>query len=286
MGVFRFLVASNSKGGEKENMEIVEQVLEVLKNCDRLPSNPDDGFLRKTIEKLVTQEGVVRFFVFVCQKSKYTALSGPRPEEYMPVTAERDDLLQPRVPKILELQEKLRQLGVPMELCFLIGDADFEIFKLPYLEGITIDREVFARRMVRYADSFEARVKKDFGRRCTVFSLSTLGIGPDKRQPSLPSEDLASELEFIRSRYREGRYGDPLNFPEKVICEMTDLKLRCYGNQGHLLKDLGPGVLLQTEGGPGRWLLRTTMLRCTGSRAVPAIYPWIRSEELEEMELN
>lgn len=264
-------------------MEIMEKVYQLLKKYDRWPGNPDDAFLRETVAKSVAEEGRLRFFIFICQKSDYRALTGPNPEEYMPVTAEQDDLFQPRVPKLLELREDLLRLGFPSELCFLIGDEDFEIFKLPYLEGIAIDREIFRRRKEQYAKSFAARVESDFGNCCAVFSLSALGVGPDARPPRLTKEELASELDYVRSRYAEGRYGEARNFPEEVLAEMTDLKLRCYGWQGYLLEDFGPGVLLQTEGGPARWLLRTKMLRATGAKAVPAIYPWVREEELAEL---
>ena len=58
---------------------------------------------------------------------------------------------------------------------------------------------------------------------------------------------------------------------------MVYSKYKLYGAQGKFLEELG-GILLQTEG-PGVWLERTEMLKCTGSSSIPAIYPWIRAEE-------
>jgi len=109
-----------------------------------------------------------------------------------------------------------------------------------------------------------------------------MNVIPDEKDPIISKMQMVKERKFFDRLFSpEGPYKGNLTFSSEIIDEMVRLKYRLYGSQGKFLEELG-GVLLQTEG-PGVWLERTQMLRCTGSTAVPAIYPWIRKEELANM---
>ena len=63
-----------------------------------------------------------------------------------------------------------------------------------------------------------------------------------------------------------GPYEGILNFSKEDLINMVYSKYKLYGAQGKFLEELG-GILLQTEG-PGVWLERTEMLKCTGSSSI------------------
>jgi len=260
--------------------EITGRVFSILKEFDRMVNNPDDSFLRETIRIQLEELGLIRFFVFICPKFNPKALFGPKPEEYMPVEASRGDLFEPRVPKIKEMADWLKLIGVPVELNCIIGDNDAENYIFPFLPEIKIDPVIFLQRQKLYEKSFTARVRKLLGKNCIAWSLSVSGIGLDETESNISAEEIIRELQFFDWLFsREGPYHGMLKFPDKTLKEMVRLKFGLYGAQGKFLEELA-GILLQTEG-PGVWLQRTMMLRSAGNRAVPAIYPWIRQEELQ-----
>jgi hypothetical protein len=217
--------------------------------------------------------------VFVCPKFNTEALFGPTPENYMPAVSSKGDLFEQRVPKIRELRENLMRSGVPTEMNLIIGDNDAQVYIFPFLPKLQIDLAAFSRRQRLYERSFNARATRLLGKGCVTWSLGDLGIGTDETEPTISEEDMTRELKFFEWLFStEGPYKGKLTFPDETLREMVQLKFQLYGNQGRFMEELG-GILLQTEG-PGVWLQRTQMLRCTCAKAVPAIYPWIRKEEL------
>lgn len=265
----------NKKGGEV--MEKVDRAYQILMGVDRLQDNPDTEFLRATIAQQLSSEGILRFFVFVCPKFNPSALFSERPEEYMPVVALQNDLFQQRILKIQKLQQELDRIGVVAEINLVIGDNDAEAYVLPFVQ-VRADLEKFRLRQQIYEKSFRARAERQFMCNCVVWSLGCLSVNPDNACPIISEGEMSKELVFFSWLFSEdGPYKGKLTFTKEQLQKMVELKFRLYGSQGKFLEQLG-GILLQTEG-PGVWLQRTKMLRCTGSAAVPAIYPWIRKEE-------
>ena len=265
-------------------MEIVEQVYQLLKSYDRLPSNPDDEFLRETIAKQLGKEGRIRLMVLVCPRLDYLALRGDKPEEFFPTGWRQDGFFLPRLPKLKELRIALQGM-VATEFVYLIGDEDVESYKWPLLEGIGLDKEGLNKRKDAYRQSIIKLITERVGGSATILSLSELGVEPDTVEPQIGTEEFGLELGFFAERFSPtGTYGGFGVGPE-LLKKMARKKFQTYGAQGRLLEDLG-GILLQTEGGPSRWRLETELFRCTGAQAIPAIYPWIRSEELEEIKVS
>ena len=259
-------------------MLITEMVTELILRVDRLEGNPDRNKIGEIVESLISQEGLVRFLVFVCPKFDTAALLSGKPEYYMPIKAAAGDLFEPRIAKLLELKDKLMRLGLPAEINLVIGDNDAEEYIFPFLKDRNVDLEKLKSRQTLYRLSFERRTENvSLGKVC-AWSLAEEGIGLDQAEPKIPADAFDKELCFFRRLFsKAGPYRGKLEFTEEELREMVVLKYRLYGAQGKFLKELN-GILLQTEG-PGVWLERTQMLRCTGSEAVPAVYPWIRKEE-------
>jgi len=252
---------------------------QILREYDRMPNNSDSPLLEKAVERQLRENGILRLLVFVCPRFKTGALFETTPENYMPATSGKGDLFEPRVLKIQRLREELMRAGVPTEINLVIGDNDAQVYIFPFLPELQVDPVVFSRRQRLYERGFDARAKRLLGRECVTWSLGDLEIGPDETEPTISEEEIARELRFFEWLFSaEGPYRGRLTFPDETLREMVKLKFQLYGNQGRFMEELG-GILLQTEG-PGVWLQRTKMLRCTGSKAVPAIYPWIRKEEL------
>lgn len=271
----------DGKDGEKRSMDKITRAYQLIREFDRLPDNPDVPYLEGAVRDQMEELGVIKFSVFVCPKFNPAALLSPTPEEYMPTTANVSDLFRPRVPKTLALKDELLRLGIPIELNLIIGDNDAEAYLLPFLQGIKVDPDRLSRRQKLYERSFDVRVKRQLGQGCITWSLADLGIGPDEAEPEITEEEIARELRFFAWLFsEEGPYKGMFTFSKGTLRQMAKLKFRLYGNQGRFLEELG-GILLQTEG-PGVWLQRTQMLRCTGAKAVPAIYPWIRTEEFTQ----
>lgn len=262
-------------------MSVIQQATRFLQKFDRLPNNPDDDRLEKMVQVQLAELGLIRLLVFACPKFDTEALLGPEPEKYMPVSTSKDDLFRPRVPKIVELREGMQQLGIITEPNIILGDNDAEIYIFPFLEEVKIDSAKYRQRQKQYEKSFDARIRRLLGDVSVAWSLSDLEIGLDEQEPKVSQEEMQRELKFFEWLFSsEGPYKDALTFSEKTLRRMVRRKFRLYGRQGRFLEELG-GVLLQTKG-PGVWLQRTRMLRSTGAKSVPAIYPWIRSEELKE----
>ncbi len=263
-------------------MEIADQIYALFKQFDRLPTNPDDEFLKEVLECQLAEEGLVRVFVFVCPKFNPEALMSSSPEEYMPVKAFRDDLFLQRVARIKEFQDSILRFGIVLEVNLILGDNDAELYIFPFIKRLLVDREKYDLRKRLYARNYAERSARLGIKNCVVWSLSDLGIGLDDSSPIISERAFERELRFFDWLFSaSGPYKGTLQFTLVELQEMVNLKYRLYGSQGKLLESMG-GVLLQTEG-PGVWLERTEMLRSTGSKAVPAIYPWIRKEELANL---
>jgi hypothetical protein len=270
-------------GGVVVNATLVDRVVEVLQEADRMPKNPDNSFLRETVEKQLTEEGLVRLIVFICPKFNTPALFGNSTDGYMPVESLKNDLFEPRIPKIIELRAALFKLGVVSTLEFVVGDNDFETCRLPFFPDLKWDPKKVAVRRQRYVESFELRVREEFGVLVNVWSLADLGITLSTNSPKVSEDQFERELKFFSWLFsQKGPYESRVFFGDTQLREMAELKFRAYGAQGEFLEDLLQGILLQTEG-PGVWLQRTQMFRCTGAESAPAIYPWIRREEVREM---
>jgi len=265
-------------------MEMVEQVYQLLKSFDRLPNNPDDGFLRETISQLIGEGGRLRLVVTVSPRLDYLALRGNKPEEFFPTGWQPNGFFLPRLPKLKELRATLQNV-VAAEFVYPIGDEDVESYKWPLLEGVNLNKRKLSERRATYRQSIARLIEERVGGPSTVISLSELEIKPEETNIELTPEEFARELGFFTKRFSPtGTYGE-FGVGPKLLRKMVQRKLQTYGAQGRLLEDIG-GILLQTEGGPGRWRLETELYRCTGAQAIPAIYPWIRSEELEVMKIG
>ena len=270
----------NLKGGVTMNR--LNKAVDVLRGCDWMLNNPDDTFLENEVKRQVSEEGLLRLNVFVCPKFNTQALQTDSPVEYMPEKVEITDLFEPRISRIKQLIKDLQKVGIMTEPNVIIGDNDAEVYIFPFCEGLNISPEDLRKRQLVYLTNFERRVLKTIGKGCVVWSLADMDVVPDETDPVISEIQMEKECKFFDWLFSpEGPYKGNLTFSSEVIDEMVRLKYRLYGSQGRFLEELG-GVLLQTEG-PGVWLERTQMLRCTGSVAIPAIYPWIRKEELAKM---
>jgi len=257
----------------------MSKALETLKRYDRLSNNSDFLLIEKTITDQLQQDGLLRLCIFVCPKFNPKALLSSRPENYMPIES-GPDLFEPRIQKIKSLRNDLMKAGLPTEINLIIGDNDAEEYIFPLMEALTIDKVLYRQRQSAYKISFEQRCQKLFGGNAglAVWSLAECGVSLDKTEPFISEVAIQKELGFFRWLFsNNGPYRGMLNFSEEALARMAKMKYLLYGAQGKFLEVLG-GILLQTEG-PGVWLERTNMLRCTGSQAIPVIYPWIRKGE-------
>jgi len=266
---------------ERVLMLNLPKALEVLSRYDRLTDNPDISKISEAISAQLNKEGLLRLCVFICPKFNTQALFSPKPENYMPATVNTLGLFEDRVAKVTALRKDLLRSGLLTELNLILGDNDAEEYIFPFMNSIDVHRNQYRERQSMYRRAFEERCRDLFGKNCVVWSLAELAVTKDKTKPNISSEALSKELKFFGWLFSvEGPYKGKLSFSRDTLIEMATQKYQLYGAQGKFLEMLG-GILLQTEG-PGVWLERTQMLRCTGSLAIPAIYPWIRQEEIAD----
>lgn len=257
-------------------------VLETLTQLDRMPKNPDSNWIMQ-IAETSNRSGEITLNVFVCPKFNTPALGRGDALSYFPTNAEGvDDLFLQRQKKILTLMQELKGKGVTPYLNILIGDNDAQEYIFPFM-NIEVPEGTYATSQELYRASFERRATSAFsGFSVSVESLGRRRIVRSRVQPALGDEHIDQEANFFGWLFGPtGPYKGALSFSADVLREMALRKFQLYGAQGQYLQNKG-GVLLQTEG-PDVWLLRTRMLRSTGAKAVPAIYPWIRSDELKKM---
>lgn len=261
----------------------LEKTVRAIESRDRIFNNPDRPKISDTIEKQLGKIGFLRLCIFVCPKFNTEAIFSGTPEKYMPTKTDPDDLFGLRIKEIRKLRQDLTKAGLPNEINIVIGDNDAEEYIFPFIEGLSFNPDAYKKRKALYKYSFEQRCRREFGNRVVVWSLAEFGVSQDESEPCIPEESLQKEIVFFRWLFSgKGPYRGTLNFSKETLVTMAKMKYRLYGAQGKFLEGLG-GILLQTEG-PGVWLERTNMLRCTGSLAIPAIYPWIRAEEIERRE--
>lgn len=266
------------KETEEVPMFDLKKAIKALRKYDRLENNPDTSKLERIIIDQLQESGLLRLNVFVCPKFSSKALLSKMPENYIPIES-GPDLFEPRIQKILDIRRDLFKAGLPTEINLLIGDNDAEEYIFPFMNSVIIDKKIYQQRQKDYRFSFEQRCQKIFSaQNCIIWSLAENGVIADETEPIISLQAINKELNFFRWLFSiDGPYKGLLSFSEDVLMEMIKIKYQLYGAQGKFLELLG-GVLLQTEG-PGVWLERTAMLKCTGSPAIPAIYPWIRKKE-------
>ena len=200
----------------------------------------------------------------------------------MPATVNTLGLFEDRVAKVTALRKDLLRSGLLTELNLILGDNDAEEYIFPFMNSIDVHRNQYRERQSMYRRAFEERCRDLFGKNCVVRPLAELAVTKDQSKPNIYSEALSKELKFFDWLFSvDGPYKGKINFSRNTLVQMAIQKYQLYGAQGKFLEMLG-GILLQTEG-PGVWLERTQMLRCTGSPAIPAIYPWIRQEEIADL---
>ncbi|NMB70225.1 hypothetical protein GYA27_03440 [candidate division WWE3 bacterium] len=256
--------------------------LDVINSMDRMPNNVDRDEIVKTLTRAESTK-ILNLSVFVCPKFLTEALLSGKPEEYMPVTADDpNDLFFQRIPKIKQVLGDIRKAGIVPTLNILIGDNDAEVYIYPFLPDLKINPAEFDKRRKEHLQSYVARASNLFDSAIAVESLGLRKVVPGNEKATIADDELKAEVTFFGWLFGEsGPYKGKLKFDQATLEKMARLKFALYGAQGNYLKKIG-GILLQTEG-PGVWLQRTMMLRCTGARAIPAIYPWIRKEELRNM---
>ena len=172
------------------------------------------------------------------------------------------------------------KVGLPTEINLIIGDNDAEEYIFPFIKSFSFNKSLYKERQLQYKRAFEEKYEDLFGGdgRCFVWSFADLDVFSDKIDPKISKEATEKEIKFFEWLFSSnGPYEGILNFSKEDLINMVYSKYKLYGAQGKFLEELG-GILLQTEG-PGVWLERTEMLKCTGSSSIPAIYPWIRAEE-------
>lgn len=270
---------SKNKKREEDRVFQMDKALQTLKKYDRLSDNPDFSRMEKVILDQLEKDGLLRLCVFVCPKFNPKALLSATPENYMPIES-GPDLFEPRIQKIRSLRKDLMKAGLPTEINLIIGDNDAEEYIFPFMEALTMDKELYRQRQSAYRISFEQRCQKLFGGNAglIVWSLAENRVILDQNEPTISADAMQKELGFFKWLFsNQGPYRGSLNFSEENLNKMVKMKYMLYGAQGKFLELLG-GVLLQTEG-PGIWLERTNMLKSTGSSSIPAIYPWIRKKE-------
>ncbi|MBU0534871.1 hypothetical protein KKC62_01705 [Patescibacteria group bacterium] len=252
---------------------------DIVNSMDRMPGNPDAAWI-ESIVSVAIKTGVLDLSVFVCPKFNTVALYSKQPEEYMPATADDpNDLFFQRIPKLKKVLADLKNTGVSPKLHILVGDNDAEVYIFPFMRGFNLNLAKFDKRRAAYLQSFEVRAGSLFSKDAEVQSLGLNNVVPGTSEAKVAEDELQSELVFFGWLFGEtGPYKGNLKFDQQTLEEMVRLKFALYGAQGKFLQKIG-GILLQTEG-PKIWLQRTRMLRCTGATTVPAIYPWIRKEEM------
>ncbi len=269
-------------GGVTVTRQLVEGVVAVLESFDRLPENPDRGYLREMVKMQIETQGFLNLVVFVCPDTNQFALSTATPERFFPERSSTSDLFQPRILKIKELRRMLfEKVGVVTWLNFILGDNGADLYLLPFLKRLAMDWEEYGYRRKKYYRSFCTRVGVEFGIMTEVWSLADLNMRFFEGEVEFSLEEL--EQERLK---RAGDYQETFSAFE-VSAEsqrrMVRLKRLAYLAQGQFIEEMG-GVFLQTE---MPWLFKTLMLRSSNReqpiRALPTIYPWIRREELKEI---
>lgn len=274
----KFFEIKNKK--KEVKMFNIKNVIEILKKYDKMFNNPDIINIEKNIINELQKTGLLRLCIFICPKFNPKALLSSSPENYMPIQVDGSGLFEPRVAKILSLKKNLMKVGLPTEINLIIGDNDAEEYIFPFIKSFSFDRALYKERQLQYKRAFEEKYEDLFGgnERCVVWSFADLDVFSDKIEPTISKEAIEKEIKFFEWLFSsDGPYKNILNFSKKDLIDMVSLKYKLYGAQGKFLEELG-GILLQTEG-PGVWLERTEMLKCTGSSSIPTIYPWIRNEE-------
>lgn len=258
----------------------IEKAIETFKKYDKIQNNPDIYFIEKMIVDQLQENGLLKLCIFVCPKFNTRALLSRTTEQYMPIKTDRQDLFEQRIKKILSLKKDLMKAGLPTEINVILGDNDAEEYIFPFINSFVINSDIYKQRQNEYCISFKKRCLDLFGEtKFIVWSLSELGISQDIKEPSISKNAMEKEINFFKWLFSDnGPYLGILNFTQEILTEMVRIKYKLYGAQGEFLEMLG-GVLLQTEG-PGVWMERTNMFKCTGSNAIPAIYPWIRDDEI------
>lgn len=251
---------------------------DVLNSMDRMPNNPDGTWIAEIVAT-AGKTGTLDLDVFVCPKFNTAALFSKQAEEYMPITADDpNDLFFQRIPKLKLVLADLKKSGVTPKLHIFIGDNDAEAYIFQFMKDFNVDLKKLNERRLAYLKSFTERAGALFGEDATVKSLGLNNVVPGSTEVVVAEDELRAEVTFFGWLFGDtGPYKGNLKFDQETLEKMVKLKFALYGAQGKFLQEKG-GILLQTEG-PGVWLQRTRMLRCTGAKAVPAIYPWIRKEE-------
>jgi len=101
----------SSKFEEFERRCIMDAVLKILRELDRLEGNPNfpsSEFVTRALE----QYGYLTLFVFVCPNFRPKYLATDQPELFVATEEPKTGLLWPRLPKLKTLVSDLWQLGV------------------------------------------------------------------------------------------------------------------------------------------------------------------------------
>ena len=274
----KFFEIKNKK--KEVKMFDIKNVIEILKKYDKMFNNPDIVNIEKNITNELQKTGLLRLCIFICPKFNPKALLSSSPENYMPIQVDGSGLFEPRIAKILSLKKNLMKVGLPTEINLIIGDNDAEEYIFPFIKSFSLNRSLYKERQLQYKRAFEEKYEDLFGGngKCFVWSFADLDVFSDKIDPKISKKAIEKEIKFFEWLFSSnGPYKGILNFSKEDLINMVYSKYKLYGAQGKFLEELG-GILLQTEG-PGVWLERTEMLKCTGSSSIPAIYPWIRVEE-------
>ncbi len=255
----------------------MEQVSAVLRKFDRLEGNeyfPSAEFLQKVLD----QYGYLTLMVFVCPKMRGKYLDTADKERFMPVEEPKDGLVFARLPKLRELIGELWKLGIPSKLVFVVGDNGFELYKGPSI-GIYLDKQKMDERRQLYLENLATQLTQVFHQLLEVVSLGLMNVGPVEGELAIPSDMLTREVAF--QSWSFDKYYGGKKPTKEGLAQLAAAMIRSYACEGYVV-EMADAILLGTEGTDlESWTRRIQMFQVGGAR-FPVIFPYIRTEELDE----
>ena len=255
---------------------VAENATAVLESFDRMPENkwlPDACAMRRMLKG----RRRMTLVVVSCPPINAKYLKTKQPEKFFPFECNlKRELILQRLEMLGDILSALSQLGITVDIFFLVGDGMLEYWG-PVLDVVLDEGRVGERRGF-YLPSFEKQMP--FYQGVSVSSVTELGItSSDTKNLDIPKELLEKVIASSKRTY-EGFYKPIFNkdLTEEDFVKVATVKIQQYVAIAEaLLKDSG-AILLATGGSDtlDSWLLDVLLYDLGGYGNLYAIFPWIR----------